>query len=164
MNDPPNAVDNWYLTDVDDPVTPGAPGLLGNDTEPDGEAMSAVHDPLPLGTDTPPSNGTVVVNADGSFIYTPDPGYHGPDTFTYQACDPTPLCDTATVHISMNEAPLTVPDAYTVDEDDILVVPVLSGVLANDTDPEGDYPLTASLVVTSPPNPPSGPFHGLDHP
>ena len=54
-NDPPNAVDNWYLTDVDDPVTPGAPGLLGNDTEPDGEAMTAVYDPLPLGTDTPPS-------------------------------------------------------------------------------------------------------------
>ena len=38
----------------------------------------------------------------------------------------------------MNEAPQTVPDSYTVAEDDILVVPVLTGVLANDTDPEGD--------------------------
>ena len=159
-NDPPNAVDNWYLTDVDEPVTRSAPGLLGNDIEPDGEAMTAVYDPLPLGPDTPPSHGTVVVNPTGAFTYTPAPGYHGPDTFTYQACDPTPLCDTATVHISMNQPPHTVPDSYTVDEDDILVVPVLTGVLANDTDPEGDYPLTASLVVTSPPNPPSGPFHG----
>jgi hypothetical protein len=60
----------------------------------------------------------------------------------------------------MNAAPQTVGDSHSVPEDGSLVVPAGTGVLANDTDPEGDLPLTASLVVSTPPDPPSGPFHG----
>ncbi|MBK8577074.1 MAG: cadherin-like domain-containing protein [Candidatus Accumulibacter sp.] len=36
---------------------------------------------------TGPSHGSVVVNADGSFTYTPDADYHGPDSFTYTLTD-----------------------------------------------------------------------------
>jgi len=156
VNDPPHANDDWYRTDVDTPVVRSAPGLLGNDPEPEGQPKTAalVSGPMP--------GASALVNANGAFTYTPAPGYHGDDSFDYQACDdtlPVPLCETATVHISMNRAPVTNPDSYSLVEDGILVVPPI-GVLINDSDPEGDIPLTASLVVTSPPSPPSGPFHG----
>ncbi|MDC7998423.1 Ig-like domain-containing protein, partial [Gilvibacter sediminis] len=52
---------------------------------------------------TDPANGTVVVNPDGSYTYTPNPGYTGEDSFEYTICDDgTPqACDTATVYIEV---------------------------------------------------------------
>ena len=53
---------------------------------------------------TGPAHGTVVVNADGSYTYTPDTGYTGTDSFSYQVCLPSPnatLCDTATVNLTV---------------------------------------------------------------
>ncbi len=53
---------------------------------------------------TQPANGTVVVNADGSFTYTPNLNYNGTDSFAYQVCDNgTPSgCGTGTVTILVN--------------------------------------------------------------
>jgi gliding motility-associated-like protein len=48
---------------------------------------------------SPPSNGTVVMNEDGTFTYTPDPNYFGFDEFTYFACDDLGNCIEATVNI-----------------------------------------------------------------
>jgi hypothetical protein len=48
-----------------------------------------------------PVNGGLVNNGDGTFTYTPDPGYVGPDSFVYEICDTDPLCDTATVTITV---------------------------------------------------------------
>ena len=57
--------------------------MLGNDADPDGEhALTAV---LVSG----PAHGTLTLNADGSFTYTPDANYSGPDSFTYRASDGT---------------------------------------------------------------------------
>ena len=55
-----------------------------------------------------PANGTVTVNADGGFIYTPNLNFTGKDTFTYQACDngSPALCQTQEVTIQVNGRPL----------------------------------------------------------
>ncbi len=57
-----------------------APGVLANDTDPDS-------DPLTVFDYTQPTNGSVTVNADGSFDYTPDPGFNGADSFDYVVAD-----------------------------------------------------------------------------
>ena len=91
-----------------------------------------------------PAHGSVTLNPDGSFTYTPAAGYCGADSFAYAASDGTGH-DTANVDISVacvNDTPTAVDDAYAVDED-ALTIPS-PGVLGNDSDPDGD-PLTATL-------------------
>ena len=78
--DAPETQDDAYATDRDTSLAIPAPGVLGNDTDYDG-------DPLAASLASPPANGGVVLNADGSFTYTPDPGYVGSDSFTYTADD-----------------------------------------------------------------------------
>ncbi len=74
------------------------PGVLGNDTDPDHDALSTV---LVSG----PAHGTVSLSADGSFTYTPPSGYIGPDSFTYQASDGTLNSFTATVSLFVVDPP-----------------------------------------------------------
>jgi hypothetical protein len=64
-----------------------------NDSDPDGDATYDV--------DTEPENGTLDLNPDGTFTYTPDPGFVGTDTFTYTLTDPIGASDTATVTIKV---------------------------------------------------------------
>ncbi|SEC55765.1 hypothetical protein SAMN04489761_3319 [Tenacibaculum sp. MAR_2009_124] len=112
--------------------------VASNDFDPDG-------DPLTVNT-TPVnnvSNGVLTLNANGSFIYVPNAGFIGADTFTYQICDnasPTPLCDTAIVNIIVTPATGNITVAnddayYTVG--DTANNNVEGNVLDNDTDPEG---------------------------
>ena len=56
--------------------------MLANDTDVDGEPLTAV-------LVTGPPHGTLTLNADGSFTYTPDANYNGTDSFTYAANDGT---------------------------------------------------------------------------
>jgi hypothetical protein len=94
---------------------------------------------------TEPVNGTVVLNTDGSFSYTPNTGYSGTDTFTYKANDGTADSNTATVTITINNTtPKANDDAYLTQRGVLLFV-FTPGVLANDTDPDGD-PLTAFIT------------------
>ena len=63
---------------------------------------------------TAPPNGTVVLNADGSFTYDPEPAFAGTDSFTYQASDDNigGVSDVATVTITVDETgepPTTTP-------------------------------------------------------
>ena len=64
------------------PSTSSAPGVLGNDTDADGDPLTAV-------LNTTVGHGTLTLNANGSFLYTPTNGYSGPDSFTYHANDGT---------------------------------------------------------------------------
>ncbi len=84
---------------------------------------------------TDPSNGTVVVNADGSYRYTPDAGYVGPDSFTYTVTDAQDRTATGTVTISV-EAP-TPPTAPKYTEstpfDTELTVAAAQGLLSQAT-------------------------------
>lgn len=138
----PVAVDDAYTTNEDVVLNVEAPGVLANDTDPDSPVLTAV-------LEEGPTHGTLVLNADGSFTYTPELNYHGTDSFTYKASDGTNESNIATVTItinSVNDAPVAVDDAYTVAEDAVLTVPAADGVLANDYDVDGDV-LSATLLT-----------------
>ena len=139
INDAPIAVNDSYTTDED---TPLAGNVLANDTDAEGDSLSAT---LVAG----PTHGTLVLTSDGTFTYTPDADYTGTDSFTYTAGDAA-LTDSALVTVSIssvNDVPVATGDSFTTDED----TPVSGNVLTNDVDVEGDS-LTATLV--------DGPTHG----
>ena len=75
-------------TYVDTEVTTG--NVLANDTDADGDTLS-------VSGSTQPSNGAAVDNVDGTFTYTPDPGFVGVDTFTYTVSDGNGGTDTTEV-------------------------------------------------------------------
>ncbi|WP_172838044.1 Ig-like domain-containing protein [Stenotrophomonas sp. LM091] len=116
---------------VDDTVsTPGGgrpltANLAGNDNFPSGSAFSLA---------TQAARGTAVVNADGTFTYTPADANTGPDSFTYELCLPAPnatVCDTATVNVSVAANQLAAAD-------DLFATPLQPGttptsLLGNDT-------------------------------
>jgi VCBS repeat-containing protein len=137
VNDAPTGVANIYFTPEDTPLSVGAPGVLADDTDVDGDSITAAVEDLP-------GNGSVIVNSDGSFDYTPDADFSGPDVFTYTANDgalsSTPISVTVNVGAE-DDAPLPADDAYVVTEDTVLSVDVFAGMLANDFDLDGD-PLT----------------------
>jgi len=139
--DAPVASDDVYDVPHNTVLTvPVADGLLDNDTDPQGDPIEAV---LRSG----PAHGTLALATDGSFVYTPDTGFAGIDTFVYQADDGMHGSNFATVTVDVtNVAAVAVDDeSFTVDEDVTLSVAAADGVLANDDSPDGD-PLTAVVV------------------
>ncbi|MGH9456052.1 MAG: beta strand repeat-containing protein, partial [Thermoanaerobaculia bacterium] len=141
-NDPPVAANDSFSTTEDAPLTVSAPGVLANDTDVESSVLTAV---LVSGT----SNGTLSLNADGSFSYTPNADFSGSDSFTYKASDGTNVSNVATVTISVgvvDDPPTASPDSATTDSG----VPVSINVLANDSDPDSET-LTLSSN-TSPSN------------
>jgi VCBS repeat-containing protein len=140
QNHAPVANSDSYATNEDTALTAVIPGVLSNDTDADGDALTAV---LVAG----PLHGSLTLNTDGSFTYTPDLNWNGTDTFTYKANDGSVDGNTATVTITVgsdNDVPVAVADPYSTNEDTVLVV-TASGVLTNDTDADGDT-LSAILV------------------
>jgi len=130
QNNPPFATDDVASTLEDTPVT--IP-VLGNDTDPDGDRLQVFQT-------TPPQNGAITVNDDGTITYTPDPDTFGTDTFTYTVRDGEGGQDTATVTVtvlSVNDVPVAGNDAAQTAENTAVTI----DVLANDSDPDGD-PLT----------------------
>ena len=88
-----------------------------------------------------PAHGTLTLNADGSFTYTPAANFNGTDSFTYKANDGAADSNVATVtsrSTAVNDAPVAVNDSYTTNEDTPLIDRRAPGVLANDTDVDGD--------------------------
>ena len=95
-NVPPVVVADNYNIDQDTVLNVPAPGVLDNDSDADSNPLTAV-------LDTPPTNGAVTLNADGSFEYIPDAGYVGNDSFSYHANDGTDDSNIVTVDITVNE-------------------------------------------------------------
>ncbi|MFC1712705.1 Ig-like domain-containing protein [Candidatus Poribacteria bacterium] len=95
VNNPPVAVGDGYSVDEDNTLTISAPGVLGNDSDVDSDSLTATRI-------SDPSHGTLTLNSDGSFTYTPSPEYSGTDRFTYKANDGNADSDIATVNISVN--------------------------------------------------------------
>jgi hypothetical protein len=95
---PPSPVANeGHYTAVEDTLlTVGAPGVLANDSDPNGLPLTAT---LLTGV----SHGLLALNPDGGFTYTPDAGYTGADSFTYQASNGTEVSNVATVRITVEE-------------------------------------------------------------
>lgn len=131
------AVDDAYVTNQD--VATGTNDVTDNDINPVGGAVTAT-------LITQPSNGTVVFNADGTFIYTPFIGFAGVDNFTYILCDNFGNCDAATVIITV------VPDDVIAVDDFAPLVDAGTidiNVLGNDTFTTGQPIVT---ILTEPVN------------
>ncbi|HEX2701770.1 MAG TPA: ELWxxDGT repeat protein [Acidimicrobiales bacterium] len=138
----PVAGDDAYGTVEDTPLVVTAPGVLANDTDGNGDTLTA-------GSASTPANGSVTLNADGSFTYTPGTNFNGTDSFTYTADDGDGGTDTATVTITVSAAddsPMAVGDSYSTPANTALSVNA-PGVLSNDTDPENDS-LTAGSAAS----------------
>ncbi|MGI9647614.1 MAG: tandem-95 repeat protein [Acidimicrobiia bacterium] len=141
-NDIPVALDDGYSTNEDEPLSVAVPGLLVNDSDVDG-------DPLSAALESPAGSGAAVVNADGSFTYTPDPDFVGADSFTYRLDDGAGGLATATASIEVlpvNDA----PDAFDDVESTLGPGAVNVAVLANDVDVEGDFDVSSVAVVVPP--------------
>jgi VCBS repeat-containing protein len=146
VNDAPTAANDTYTTAEDTQLTVDAPGVLDNDSDPEGDTLTAV-------VESGPTHGTLTLNADGSFRYTPAPNFNGADSFTYRASDGGGSSNLATVDMTVtaaNDVPAAADDAYSTAEDTQLTV-APPGVLTNDSDADGDV-LTAVVG--------SGPAHG----
>lgn len=142
----PIAVDDSYMMDEDIQLMVSTPGVIGNDIELNGNALTAV-------LDDGPAHGLLTLNLDGSFVYTPTLNYNGTDSFTYNAYDGELDSNIATVNLSItpvNDAPAAVNNSYLAKEGTTLIVNA-PGLLGNDTDVENN-PLIAILNV--------GPTHG----
>ena len=130
VDDPPVALDDRTTTPAG--TTVSVP-VLDNDSDPEGEPLSA---PTII---EGPGHGTANVVGD-TIVYTPSPGYEGPETLTYEVCDAGGLCDEAVVTIIVagpandNGVPIARDDTATTDEGVAVEIPVL----ANDSDPDGD--------------------------
>ncbi|NJK70121.1 MAG: tandem-95 repeat protein, partial [Microcoleus sp. SU_5_3] len=130
----PNTVLNVPISD----------GVLANDSDLDGDLLTA-------NLVANPNNGTIALNNNGSFSYTPNPGFTGLDSFTYSISDGVATAQTiASINVN-NSLPIALIDDYNSFEGQTLNVLFATGVLANDSDLDGDL-LTANIVK----NPNSG--------
>ncbi|MDH6179882.1 hypothetical protein M2152_000064 [Microbacteriaceae bacterium SG_E_30_P1] len=148
----PVAVDDEYWVVSGSTLSVPAPGLLGNDTDADSSFSLASY--------VFPDHGAITSMSPltGAFEYVPSDGFVGDDTFTYVARDPQggeSGVATVTIHVLAEGAeptsPVAADDAFTIAQGETLSMPALVGLLANDSDPEGDL-----LSVASYDNPSAG--------
>lgn len=145
VNDAPE-LQNDLGTVSQDQVLNGA-NLLSNDSDPENDKLIINTTPV-----VNVSNGTLVINSNGTYTYTPNEGFFGSDEFTYEVCDDgTPSeCATTTVSIIVSEkivvniAPNAVADVYEVGRNEVLNA---ESVLENDSDENEDDVL---YVTTNP--------------
>ncbi len=141
---PPVATNDTYSVQSGQTLTvAAATGVLGNDTNPAGTGT------LSAQLVTGPTSGTLSLNANGGFTYTPATGFAGPATFTYRSTNGTTTSANATVTINVAAAaqpPVASADSYTVQSGQTLTV-AAPGVLGNDSNPAGTGTLSAQLVT-----------------
>ena len=100
-NTPPIAVDDTYKVEKYKDLTINAPGVLANDYDNEGNALTAELDSLP-------QHGNLKFHPDGSFEYIPDDDFDGIDSFTYYAFDGKERSNTATVYITVAYVKVTI--------------------------------------------------------
>lgn len=134
-NHPPvAAADGPYQMVLGGTLAVAAPGILANDSDPDGDALTAVNASAAAG---------LAVSADGSFTWALTSGSAGTRSFTYQAQDPSAATSapaTVTVGVLANRAPTVVDDTARASRrtrsNTPTYAPVVVVVLANDSDPD----------------------------
>ncbi len=132
VNDAPTGANDSVTTAEDTPLTGNLPA-----------ASDIEGDALTYGVSANPERGSLILNADGSYVYTPSADYHGADAFTYSVSDGVNTV-TYTVDVlvtSVNDAPVAVNDTATVLEDNSVVL----DLLGNDSDVDGDNLSIASI-------------------
>ena len=90
----PIAVNDSYQVGQKEVLYVPAPGVLQNDNDPNGDRLTAI-------PKDPPLHGDLLLNADGSLVYTPNGDFVGVDTFTYSAADGLLDSSPATVEINI---------------------------------------------------------------
>ncbi len=137
--------DSYGTTSGASLVVAAGAGVLANDTDVDNDPLTAV-------LVTGPKHGSLTLNPDGSFTFTADSNFSGSDSFTYKANDGTDDSGVATASITVAPPPNTPPvahnDSYSTAHGSTLSVNAAAGVLANDTDADGDH--LTGLLVSSP--------------
>lgn len=170
LNEIPQAVNDVYtishdrllssldLIDSDTGLPVTAEGVLANDLDADGDYLAAS-----LVTTT--TNGTLTFNSLGQFVYSPNSGFTGTDSFTYTISDGVNESNLATVTINVvNSTPVASDDSYTISHDqtltvgfpeitttdengqEIVVVPYIAGLIDNDSDADED---TLDVISTT---------------
>ncbi|MBB6055796.1 retention module-containing protein [Tolumonas osonensis] len=150
-NDPPVALADNYSVLEDHTLTVDGnvfDSLLLNDSDIDGDTLTVNTTPV-----TDVAHGTLVLNGNGTFTYTPDDNYNGTDSFVYEVSDGKGGTDTATVTITItpdNDPPVALADNYSVLEDHTLTVDgnVFDSLLLNDSDIDGDTLTVNTTPVT----------------
>ena len=138
VNEAPVATNNSYSVSASSTLTVAAPGVLANDSDPDGDPLMAV-------LVSSSSGGTLTLNVNGSFSYTPNAGTTA-DSFTYQASDGALASAAATVSITVvsNKAPVAANDSASTRRNTAATI----YVTANDKDSDGSInPATVSIVT-----------------
>src|SRR5207248_3931357 len=124
VNDAPVAANDAYSTNEDTALNVAAAGVLANDSDVDGDALTAI-------LVSSPAHGSVALNADGSFTYTPTANYNGGDSFTYKANDGSLNSNLATVSLTINpvnDQPQAEDGSATTNEDTLVSVNLSSYV------------------------------------
>ena len=141
INHPPVAANDSYSVAQGATLSVAARGVLSNDTDVDGNVLSAVRVSNPL-------NGLVTLNSDGSFTYKPNTGFAGTDSFTYLASDGalSSNISTVTITVTPNKAPVALDDVASTKKN----LSVVINVLANDSDADGTLNPASVVVVAAP--------------
>lgn len=98
VDNPPIANADSFIVLKNTTLNVAAPGVLHNDSDPDGDSITAVKV-------TNPTHGVVILAADGSFSYTPSIGYEGLDAFSYKASDGNLFSATRVVTLTVTAIP-----------------------------------------------------------
>jgi CSLREA domain-containing protein len=128
-----------YNTNEDTPLVITAPGVLANDTDPDGDPLNATRV-------TWTTKGALTLNANGSFSYTPPANFYGSDAFAYRVSDGALASAVVVVTINIapvNDVPVVQADALSIATPRPLTI-AAAALLANDSDVDGD-----SLAITA---------------
>jgi VCBS repeat-containing protein len=135
VNDNPVAVSDSFTMNEDETLTSSV-SLLVNDSDLDGDSLTVNTTPV-----ADVVNGTLTLNADGTFTYAPPANHYGSELFTYEVSDGNGGTAQASVTITiyaLNDTPIPVSDSYSVDENSSIDVSLSLGLIANDTDLDGD--------------------------
>ncbi len=146
-NLPPTAGNDAYSILQDSTLSVAMPGVLTNDSDPEGKSVTAV---LAAGA----TRGTLTLNADGSLTYRPNAGVTGIDSFSYRAFDGVQYSSAATVTLTVlaNHAPVANNDSANAPvRGSASYPPVVINVVANDSDADGNLNV-ASVAITTAPN------------
>src|SRR4029077_554304 len=118
VNDAPAAAADIYRNDEGHTLNVAGTGLLGKDTDGEGDALTAV-------LVTRPVHGKLTFRADGSFTYVPNSTGDGSDSFTYKASDgvkKSPVTTVTITGLTSNPGFVAQPDSYTTPPGVTLVV------------------------------------------
>ena len=131
VNDAPTAINDNFTTNEDTSLV--ISGFTANDVDSDNNSSE-----LTATTFVDPANGTVELNPDGTFTYTPDADFNGVDSFIYLVTDPSGATSTALIQIDVspvNDVSVALDDTFRINEGGSNVF----NVAANDFDIDSNF-------------------------